>query len=50
MAARADGERQPLLRAVTAPARNPIALASAPGLAVSATALGSPTPSSRRSS
>ena len=32
-AARADGERPPLLRTLTAPVRNPIALASAAGLA-----------------
>jgi malonate transporter and related proteins len=35
--AREDGERPPLLRTLTAPVRNPIALASAAGLAVSAT-------------
>ena len=35
--ARADGERPPLLRTLTAPLRNPIALASAAGLLVSAT-------------
>ena len=37
--ARADGERPPLLRTLTAPLRNPIALASAAGLLVSATGL-----------
>jgi predicted permease len=46
--ARADGERPPLLRTVTAPVRNPIALASTAGLVVSATGLRSRTPSSRR--
>jgi predicted permease len=35
--AREGGERPPLLRTLTAPVRNPIALASAAGLAVSAT-------------
>jgi len=34
---RADGERPPLLRTLTAPVRNPIALASGAGLVVSAT-------------
>jgi len=42
MAARAHGERPPLLRTLTAPARNPIALASAAGLVVSATGLQPP--------
>jgi predicted permease len=42
MSARARGERPPLLRALTAPARNPIALASAAGLVVSATGLQPP--------
>jgi malonate transporter and related proteins len=37
--ARADGARPPLLRTLTAPVRNPIALASAAGLVVSATGL-----------
>ena len=37
--ARAEGERPPLLRTLTAPVRNPIALASGAGLAVSATGL-----------
>ena len=40
--ARADGERPPLLRTLTAPVRNPIALASAAGLVVSATGLRPP--------
>jgi malonate transporter len=38
----ADGERPPLLRTLTAPLRNPIALASAAGLIVSATGLRPP--------
>ena len=42
MSARARDERPPLLRAITAPARNPIALASAAGLVVSATGLQPP--------
>ena len=40
--ARAGGERPPLLRALTAPVRNPIALASGAGLLVSATGLRPP--------
>jgi predicted permease len=40
--ARADGERPPLLRTLTAPMRNPIALASGAGLVVSATGLRPP--------
>ena len=36
-AARAGGERPPLLRTLTAPVRNPLALASAAGVAVSVT-------------
>lgn len=40
--ARADGARAPLLRTLTAPLRNPIALASAAGLTVSATGLRPP--------
>ena len=42
MAARAEGHRPPLLRTLTAPARNPIALASAAGLLVSATGVAPP--------
>jgi malonate transporter len=42
--ARADGERPPLWRTLTAPVRNPIALASAAGLTVSATGLRPPDP------
>jgi malonate transporter and related proteins len=42
IAARADGGRPPLLRTLTAPLRNPIALASAAGLTVSATGLQPP--------
>ena len=42
LSARADGERPPLLRTLTAPLRNPIALASAAGLLVSATGLQPP--------
>ena len=42
MSARAQGEQPPLLRTLTAPARNPIALASAAGLVVSATGLQPP--------
>jgi malonate transporter len=41
---RADGNRPPLLRTVTAPLRNPIALATAAGIAVSATGLLPPDP------
>jgi malonate transporter and related proteins len=40
--ARAGGERPPLLRTLTAPVRNPIAIASAAGLLVSATGLQPP--------
>lgn len=40
--ARADGERPPLLRTLTAPVRNPIALASAAGAAVSVTGVALP--------
>jgi predicted permease len=42
MSARAHGDQPPLLRTLTAPARNPIALASAAGLVVSATGLQPP--------
>jgi malonate transporter and related proteins len=41
-AARAQGERPPLLRTLTAPLRNPIAIASAAGLLVSATGVAPP--------
>ena len=41
---RADGNRPPLLRTVTAPLRNPIALATGAGIAVSATGLLPPAP------
>lgn len=40
----ASGTRPPLLRALTAPARNPLALATAAGLAVSATGVVPPAP------
>jgi malonate transporter and related proteins len=42
MASRARGERPPLARTLTAPLRNPIALASAAGILVSATGLQPP--------
>jgi hypothetical protein len=42
--ARADGQRPPLWRTLTAPVRNPIALASAADLTVSATGLRPPDP------
>jgi malonate transporter and related proteins len=42
--ARAGGQRTPLWRTLTAPVRNPIALASAAGLTVSATGLRPPDP------
>jgi malonate transporter and related proteins len=43
-AARADGARPPRARALTAPLRNPVAVASAAGLAVSATGVVVPAP------
>jgi malonate transporter len=42
LASRTAGERPPLLRTLTAPLRNPIAIASAAGLVVSATGLQPP--------
>jgi len=42
MSARANGGQPPLLRTLTAPARNPIALSSAAGLVVSATGIQPP--------
>ncbi|MGH3585115.1 MAG: AEC family transporter, partial [Pseudonocardia sp.] len=41
---RADGHRPPLLRTITAPLRNPIALATGAGIVVSATGLVPPAP------